>query len=123
MFLHGFSAGAQFVHRFAFGNARIVCGVSAHSAGSWATRGYGEISSSARKIPFAISCGEKDKAKSFGSAPLSRIDWFKEFRDALVKKKFDVEAEVIKGVGHRRSPRVGKMATTCYERAKKVFGR
>lgn len=34
--VHGFSAGAQFAHRFAFKHPEQVVGVSAHSGGSWA---------------------------------------------------------------------------------------
>ena len=44
MFLHGFSAGSQFVHRFAMNHSKRVCGVSAHSGGTWATDDYGKIS-------------------------------------------------------------------------------
>ncbi len=123
MFVHGFSAGAQFVHRFAFNEPNLIAGVSAHSAGSWATRGYGKISLRAKKIPFAISCGEKDTGKSYESAPLGRLAWFKEFRDELDKKKFDVESAVVPGVKHRQSPKARELAKNCYARAKAAFSK
>jgi poly(3-hydroxybutyrate) depolymerase len=74
MFLHGFSGGSQFVHRFAMLHPKLVCGVSAHSGGTWATDNYGEIRTSAKHIPFAISCGEKDTGKAFGAAPYNRLE-------------------------------------------------
>ncbi|MFM7182310.1 MAG: hypothetical protein ACKO2G_12715 [Verrucomicrobiales bacterium] len=115
MFLHGFSGGAQFVHRFAMLHPQHVCGVSAHSAGSWATDGYGEFSTAAKKIPFAISCGEKDTAKSFPEAPFTRIEWFGRFRDALDKGRFTHVAATWPGVGHSSSVGVMDFAKQCFQ--------
>ena len=57
MFVHGFSGGAQFAHRFTFNEPKYVVGCSAHGAGSWACDGgYGKISTSAKGLPFFISC-------------------------------------------------------------------
>jgi hypothetical protein len=102
MFLYGFSAGAQFVHRFAFNHPELVVGVSAHSAGSWAgVEGWGEINDKAKGIPFALTCGELDTTKAFdGKAPYGRLDWMKVFAEDLKKRGFAVRTEVYPGVGH-----------------------
>jgi predicted esterase len=102
MFLYGFSAGAQFVHRFAFNHPELVIGVSAHSAGSWAgVEGWGEINDKAKGIPFVLTCGELDTTKAFnGEAPYSRLDWMKVFAEDLTKRGFAVRTEVYPGVGH-----------------------
>lgn len=115
MFLHGFSGGAQFVHRFAMLHPNHVCGASAHSAGSWATDGYGEMSSSAKKVFFAISCGEKDTAKSFPQAPFNRLEWYGRFRDALEAKKFTHIAASWPDVGHSHSPGIIDFAKQCFQ--------
>ena len=115
MCLHGFSGGAQFVHRFAMLHPEHVCGVSAHSAGSWATDGYGETRAAANKIPFAISCGEKDAAKSFPEAPFTRIEWFGRFRDALDKGRFPYLAASWPEVGHSQSSGVSDFAKQCFQ--------
>ncbi len=117
MFLHGFSGGSQFVHRFAMLHPDHVCGVSAHSGGTWATDNYGEISSSARKIPFAISCGEKDTGKAFPEAPFTRIEWFGKFRDEIDKKRFPHIAATWPEVGHNISPSAWDFAKQCFQLA------
>jgi poly(3-hydroxybutyrate) depolymerase len=102
MFLYGFSAGAQFVHRFAFNHPELVVGVSAHSAGSWAgVEGWGEINEKAKGIPFVLTCGELDTTKAFdGKAPYGRLEWMKVFAVDLKKRGFAVRTEVYPGVGH-----------------------
>lgn len=102
MFLYGFSAGAQFVHRFAFNHPELVVGVSAHSAGSWAgVDGWGEINDKAKGIPFVLTCGELDTTKAFdGKAPYGRLEWMKVFAEDLRKRGFVVRTEVYPGVGH-----------------------
>ena len=117
MFLHGFSGGSQFVHRFAMNHPKVVCGVSAHSGGSWATDNYGNISNSAKKIPFAISCGEADVAKSFPQAPFTRMEWFGRFRDEIDKKGFCHIAATWPDVGHRISPGAWDFAKQCFQLA------
>lgn len=117
MFLHGFSGGSQFAHRFAMNHPQVVCGVSAHSGGSWATENYGNISNSARKIPFAISCGEGDAAKSFPSAPYTRIEWYGRFRDEIERKGFCHTGATWPGVGHRISPGAWDFAKQCFQLA------
>jgi len=116
MFVHGHSGGGQFAHRFAFAQPSHVVGVSAHSSGSWAcSGGYGEISSKAKGIPFAISCGEKDTALSFPEAPHNRITWYGLFHEVLRKKEFVVAGAVWPGAGHEVSPdQYGPMLKECF---------
>ncbi len=120
VFLHGFSAGAQFVHRFAMKEPELVAGVSSASAGTWSTRGFGEINPAASRIPFAISCGQYDqkKSKAISGAPLSRLEWMHEFAEALHKAHFDVEARVIPNIGHKHSDDTSAFAATAFQRAK-----
>jgi predicted esterase len=117
MFLHGFSGGSQFVHRFAMIHPELVCGVSAHSGGTWATDNYGQISTTAKKIPFAISCGEKDTAKSFPEAPFTRMEWFGRFRDEIDQKNFAYLSATWPDVGHSISPGAWDMAKQCFQLA------
>ena len=115
MFIHGFSGGSQFAHRFAMNHPTYVCGVSAHSGGSWATDGYGNMSTSAKKIYFAISCGEADTGKSFGSAPWGRLDWYKRFEKDMDSKKFTYIGKTWPKVGHRGSPGVQDLLKQCFQ--------
>ena len=86
MFVTGFSAGAQFVHRFALENPRYVIACAAHSAGSWGTpRGGG------RSVLFLITCGEEDR---------TRIDGARKFANELTEKRYRVESKWFPGVGH-----------------------
>jgi poly(3-hydroxybutyrate) depolymerase len=123
MFLHGFSGGSQFVHRFAMNHPKRVCGVSAHSGGTWATDGYGKISASAKTIPFAISCGDNDAAKSFPEAPFTRIEWYGRFRDEIAGKKFCHIAASWPGVGHNISPGAWDLARQCFQLATGLPGK
>lgn len=106
MFLHGHSGGAQFVHRFAFAYPCHVVGVSAHSAGSWAVAGgYGRINDTARQIPFLISCGEEDTARSVPNSPHTRIEWYQLFAEEMRRRNFVIRAETWPGVGHNLTAR------------------
>ncbi len=101
MFIHGHSGGAQFAHRFTFAHPELVLGVSAHSAGSWASGdGAGSVNASARKVPFAISCGMEDKARSIPGAPFNRIEWYQRFEDQLKKKGFVFTGAKWPATGH-----------------------
>lgn len=117
MFLYGFSGGSQFTHRFTMLNPKVVCGVSAHSGGSWATDHYGEITTAAKKIPFAISCGENDTAKSFPQAPFTRLEWYGRFRDEMDKKDFCYIGGTWPGVGHSASAGVWDFTKQCFQLA------
>ena len=117
MFIYGFSAGAQFAHRFAFNHPELVVGVSAHSAGSWAgIEGWGEINDKAKNIPFALSCGELDTTKAFdGKAPHGRLDWMKVFAEDLKQRGFAVRTDVHLGVGHGGSADThGPLIRECF---------
>ena len=115
MFIHGFSGGSQFSHRFAMNHPQYVCGVSAHSGGSWATDGYGNISSSAKKIPFAISCGEKDTGKSWGGAKFGRLEWYKRFEKEMNSKKFTYIGKTWPDVGHRPAAGMQDLLRQCFQ--------
>ncbi|MEN9359809.1 MAG: hypothetical protein RL095_1344 [Verrucomicrobiota bacterium] len=105
MFVTGFSAGAQFSHRFALKHPAAVCGVSAHSAGSWSTGGqFGAINPEAAGIPYSISCGDADTGLSMPSYPMGRYEWFKAYRDQLIAAKFFTKAVSVPKVGHSPSP-------------------
>lgn len=116
MFVHGHSGGGQFAHRFAFAQPKYVVGVSAHSSGSWAcSGGYGEITSKAKGIPFAISCGEKDTALSVPDAPHNRIAWYKLFNEEMRKKGFVVAGTTWPDAGHGVSTKhYGPMLKECF---------
>ncbi len=117
MFLHGFSGGSQFVHRFTMNFPAYVCGVSAHSGGSWATDGYGQINPMARQIPFAISCGQDDTKKAWGEAPYTRLEWFQRFHAALQQGGFCHIAKEWPGVGHKICPEAWNLTKQCFQLA------
>ena len=99
MFLYGYSGGSQFTHRFAMKHHKYVLACSSHSGGTWGT-----VSSSAAYIPFAISCGEKDTKKSFSSAPMGRLEWYRLFRKDMLKRKMLFTDSVRAGEGHGAGP-------------------
>jgi len=104
IFLHGFSAGAQFTHRFAFKHPELVAGVSAHSGGSWAKQqGDDRISPLARNVPFAVSCGEDDYSNGGPQTTPGRIDGAKLFTTNLRSLGFSVEFKTWPGVGHAQT--------------------
>ncbi len=123
MFLHGFSGGSQFSHRFVMNHPDLVCGVSSHSGGSWATDGYGNFDKKAKKIPFAISCGEKDTATAWGDAPYNRLAWYGRFRDLLDKEGFTYIGGTWPGVGHRISPGAWDLCRQCFQVATGLPGK
>ena len=104
MFVTGFSAGAQFSHRFALKHPDAVCGVCANSAGSWSTGGqFGSINPAASGIPYSISCGEADTGLSVPNYPMGRYDWYKAYRDQLIEAKFFTKAVTVPKTGHSPS--------------------
>lgn len=117
LFLHGFSGGSQFSHRFTMLHPKLVCGVSAHSGGTWATDNYGKINVAAKDIPFAISCGENDTAKSFPESLFMRLEWYGRFRDEIDKKGFCYIGGTWPGVGHSMSAGAWDLAKQCFQLA------
>jgi dienelactone hydrolase len=118
--LHGFSAGAQFSHRFAFKNPDLVAAVSAHPAGEWAQiEGEDRINRGARSIPFAVSCGEADTEKRYLAAP-PRIEGFRTFAAQLLTLGFNVQVSSWPGVGHTRTDEVKAMAFALLQRVRKA---
>jgi len=86
VFLTGFSAGAQFSHRFALSNPAYVVGCAPHSAGSWSSP-----HPRARMVPFLVTCGTADK---------KRIEIAKRFASQLKQKRYKVQTAWFEGVGH-----------------------
>jgi len=102
MILHGFSAGAQFVHRFAFKHPQLVAGVAAHSAGTWAAlNGDDRIAPAAHEIPFALSCGEADTGKAWPGARLPRLEGCRTFAHDLEELGFEVSLRTWPRITHQ----------------------
>lgn len=119
IFLHGFSAGAQFVHRYAMKQPEQVAGVSAHSAGSWARReGDDRINPAAKPVPFALSCGEDDKGSGGPPGTPPRIDGVRQFASDLRALGFSVELQTWPSVGHQQTPEAKAMGRTLFERVR-----
>jgi predicted esterase len=118
-FLHGFSAGAQFSHRYAFRHPERVAAVSAHSGGSWAQiDGEDRINPAAKDIPFVVSCGEDDKGTGGPPGTPPRIEGARRFAYNLRSLGFSVELKTWPGVGHAVSPGVMPMARALLERVR-----
>jgi predicted esterase len=114
VFLHGFSAGADFVHRFAMKNPELVAGVSAASGGSWTD----EINPAASSVSFAISCGQYDKAKAWPEAPKHRLEGMHAFGEVLTKAHFDVQSKIIPNIGHQSNADTLAFAWTAFQRTR-----
>ena len=118
VFLHGFSAGAQFAHRFTLKNPDQVAGVSAASAGSWNSGPASVLNPAAASIPFAVSCGEYDQNKSSPNSRLTRLEWMKEFAEGIRQAHFDAESRVIANTGHKPTNDTMALAQACFLRAR-----
>jgi pimeloyl-ACP methyl ester carboxylesterase len=81
LFVQGHSGGSQFSHRFAMTYPKLVVGCSASSGGSW-----GSVNPRAGHIPFFLTCGFNDVAKSVSSSPMSRIDWAESYFEQMIKR-------------------------------------
>lgn len=99
MLLWGHSGGSQYSHRFAMKHHKYVLACASSSGGSW-----GHVSKKASHIPFAISCGEKDTGKSVSMSPMGRLDWFRSYRNEMIKNKMFFVDKVIPGMGHGIGP-------------------
>ena len=103
--LHGFSAGAQFSHRYAFRHPELVAAVSAHSGGSWAKLdGDDRINPAAKHIPFAVSCGEDDRGSGGPPGTPPRIEGARRFAAQLMALGFAVEFKTWAGIAHQHMP-------------------
>ena len=117
--VHGFSAGAQFAHRFAFKHPEQVAGVSAHSGGSWARlEGDDKINPAAKSILFAVSCGEDDKGSGGPPGTPTRIEGAKQFAENLKSLGFGVEFQTWPGVAHDFAPGLMPMAKALLEKVR-----
>lgn len=107
-FMHGFSGGSQYVHRFAAKHYKLIIGVSAHSGGTW------EDSPSRGSVmfPWTLSCGLKDTATS-GGGNKSRIDYFRTYYKHMFKMNFTAKAFVT-DFGHNQTGQVFKAAKECF---------
>lgn len=99
MLLWGHSGGSQFTHRFAMTHHKVVLACASSSGGSW-----GKADRKGKYLPFAISCGEKDTKKSVSSAPMGRLDWYRSFRQQMIKSKMFFIGKVRPGEGHGAGP-------------------
>lgn len=114
--IHGFSAGAQFAHRYAFHHPERVAAVSAHSGGSWAKLdGEDRINAEAKRIPFAISCGEEDRGSGGPLGTPPRIEGAKRFAADLQSLGFDVAFRTWPGIGHEQTADAKAMGRTLLE--------
>lgn len=86
VFMTGFSAGAQFVHRFTLVNPDQVIACAPHSAGTWQ-----HPSPRVREVAFLITCGRADKR---------RIRLAQRFATKLKRLGCRVAASWFEGVGH-----------------------
>lgn len=122
VFLHGFSAGAQFCHRYAFRHPERVAAVSAHSGGSWVKLdGDDRINPAAKPIPFAVSCGEEDRGSGGPPGTPPRIEGARRFAGQLLELGFAVEFKTWPGIGHQQCPEAKALGRSLLEkvRAKK----
>lgn len=115
LILNGFSAGAQFVHRFAMHHPERVAGVAAHSGGSWAKpEGDDRINPAARTVPFAVSCGEADNG---GGVPgKGRLEAARVFAASLKSLDFTIDFQTWPDVAHAYSPGAKAQTRALVER-------
>jgi len=113
LFVCGFSAGAQFGHRFAMAHPELVAGVSANSGGTWGP----DLNPAARHIPMSLSCGLDDVARSSIAQPLSRVQGAHRYFCQLAAERFHIKARLWRGVGHATCPKTEALIAECYEQA------
>ena len=108
MFIHGYSGGAQFAHRFAGKYSKYLIGISAHSAGTWDKKPSGSSS----KALWTVSCGLNDKKVSQGGS-MPRIDYFRNFSKSMNRSKFTAKVFVTNG-GHAKTAEVDQAIKECF---------
>lgn len=120
IFLHGFSAGAQFSHRYAFRHPERVAAVSAHSGGSWAGLDADDrINPGAKHIPFTVSCGEDDRGSGGPPGTPPRIEGARRFTAQLRSLGFTVEFKTWPGIGHQHSPEAKALGRALLEKVRR----
>ncbi len=101
LFIAGFSAGAQYAHRFALRHPGSVVGCVAISGGSWATgdawKGDEAVTLAARGVLFSIACGTADTGATLTS---SRLRWAQKFAGQLIANGNMVKEIYWKNHGH-----------------------
>ncbi len=103
-FLAGFSAGAQFVQGFTFTYPQYVNGVSILSAGN-----YYRPNLNAKGIPFLVVIGDQDDPIAVQGSQGSAA--------ALGKFGFDVQYEVLPGVGHTLTDKGRELTIALFRKA------
>lgn len=107
MFIHGFSGGSQYSHRFASKHPDALVGVSAHSGGSWSP-----VDKKAAPLVWTVSCGLKDTASSVpGAKP--RIECYRIFVEEFLKTGFCAEPFVTEA-GHSMNKDTWQHAEECF---------
>ena len=94
----------------------LVAGCAAHSGGTWGTGDYDDAvpNPAARSVLFVISCGMNDTGKSFGEAPLGRLEWAQRYATMLEDGGFLFDAQWFEGVGHNYSGGARQMTRDCF---------
>ncbi|MBI5772948.1 MAG: hypothetical protein HZA89_04285 [Verrucomicrobia bacterium] len=119
--LHGFSAGAQFSHRYAFRHPELVAAVSAHSGGSWAKLdGDDHINPAAKHIPFTVSCGEDDRGSGGPPGTPPRIEGARRFAGQLRSLGFALEFKTWPGIGHQQTPDAKALGRALLEKVRRA---
>lgn len=111
LFIAGFSGGSQYAHRFMLKHPQLVVGCAAHSGGTWATGGINPL---AKSIPFVMSCGENDTAKSFPEAQYGRLEWAKLFEAEAKEAGFFMDSKFFPNVGHSQCKEARDMTEECF---------
>jgi pimeloyl-ACP methyl ester carboxylesterase len=113
MFVCGFSAGAQFGHRFTMQHPELVIGASVHSGGTWGPA----INESAAHIPMSLSCGLDDEARSSIAQSLTRAQAAHRYFRELAAKQLHIKARLWPGLGHQTSASTEALIAECYQLA------
>ncbi len=113
IFIAGFSAGAQFAHRFTMRHPDQVIGCAAHAGGTWGP----SFNLAAAPIPMALSCGLDDIERSSIGQTRSRIQAARDYFRKLAAAGFHLKARLYQGLGHATSPAVEALLAECYQLA------
>lgn len=101
--LTGFSAGAQFAHRFALGWPDVVQACAAHSPGSWDSP-----NARAKGVPFVVTCGTGDT---------TRIQGAQSFAAQAQQMGYSVRTLFPAGVGHTLAPACAALTIDLFRKS------